>query len=94
VPQQGLVALNAPLVVEAAKQVAARTAREAGEQGLPADRIEALWRAVFARSPTDPERTMAQAWLNGHAEKDPSDFGPWPQLAQGLLATAEFQYID
>lgn len=94
VPQQGLVALNAPLVVEAAKRVAARAAREAGEQGSPAGRIEALWRAVFARSPTDPERTMAQAWLNGHAEKDPSDFGPWPQLAQGLLATAEFQYID
>lgn len=94
VPQQGLVALNAPLVIEAAKRVAARSAREVSEQGSPADRIEALWRAVFARSPTAPERTMAQDWLNGQAEQEASDFGPWPQFAQALLATAEFQYLD
>jgi len=94
VPQQGLVALNSPLVVEAAKQVAARSAREVGEQGSPADRITALWRAVFARSPTDPERAMAQAWLTQQEGEGNGDFGPWPQLAQALLATAEFQYLD
>ncbi len=94
VPQQGLVALNAPLVVAAATQVAARSAREVGETVDPAARITALWRAVLARSPTDREQVLARSWLEGRGDADPSDFGPWPQLAQALLATAEFQYID
>jgi len=37
---------------------------------------------------------MARAWLAGQGDTAPPDFGPWPQLAQALLATAEFQYID
>jgi len=94
VPQQGLVALNAPLVVAVAKQVAARSAREVGENTTPAARIDALWRAILARSPTDREQLMARAWLAGQGDTAPPDFGSWPQLAQALLATAEFQYID
>ena len=94
VPQQGLVALNAPLVVEAAKQVAARAARDAGKGSTPAERIEALWRVVLARSPSDREQVMARVWLEDQAKTSESNFGPWPQLAQAILATAEFQYID
>ena len=93
-PQQGLVALNAPLVVAVAKQVAARSAREAGEADSPSARLTALWRAVLARSPTDREQVMARAWLNENDDSPIPDFGPWPQLAQALLATAEFQYVD
>ena len=92
VPQQGLVALNAPLVIEAAKQAAARSGQIA--QGEAEDRLDALWRVVFARSPTMQEQAMARAWLEGQAVEAGSDFGPWPQLAQALLATAEFQYVD
>ncbi len=94
VPQQGLVALNAPLVVAVAKQVATRSAREAGEASSTSTRLTALWRAVLARSPTDREQVMARAWLNAHGDSNLPDFGPWPQLAQALLATAEFQYVD
>jgi len=94
VPQQGLVTLNAPLVVAVAKQVAARSAREAGEGSTRSARLTALWRATLARSPTDREQVMARAWLDGQGDAAPPDFGPWPQLAQALLATAEFQYID
>ena len=94
VPQQGLVALNAPLVVAVAKEVAARSAREAGEADSPSTRLTALWRAVLARSPTDREQVMARAWLNENGDSPLPDFGPWPQLAQALLATAEFQYVD
>ena len=92
VPQQGLVALNAPLVIEAARQAAARSGQIA--QGEAEDRLDALWRVVFARSPTMQEQAMARAWLEGQAVEAGSDFGPWPQLAQALLATAEFQYVD
>ncbi|NBW96653.1 MAG: DUF1553 domain-containing protein, partial [Planctomycetia bacterium] len=51
VPQQSLALLNSPLVVEAAKQVAARSIREAGDD--PDARIVATWRAVLSRSPTE-----------------------------------------
>jgi len=94
VPQQGLVALNAPLVVEAAKRLAARSAREAGAAAPDHERIDALWRAALARSPSDREQVMARVWLEGQAKTGESNFGPWPQLAQAILATAEFQYID
>jgi cytochrome c553 len=94
VPQQGLVALNAPLVVAVAKQVAARSAQEAGEASSTSTRLTTLWRAVLARNPTDREQVMARAWLNAHGDSTLPEFGPWPQLAQALLATAEFQYVD
>jgi hypothetical protein len=92
VPQQGLVAFNAPLVIEAAKQAAARSGRSARNEGV--DRLDALWRIVFARSPTMQEQVLARDWLEGQAVEAGSDFGPWPQLAQALMATAEFQYVD
>jgi len=37
---------------------------------------------------------MARIWLEDHQKTDQSGFGPWPQLAQAILATAEFQYVD
>lgn len=92
VPQQGLVALNAPLVIEAAKQAAARSGLSA--RNARRDRVDALWRVIFARLPTMQEQTLTKAWLEGKAAEPSSDFGLWPQLAQALMATAEFQYVD
>lgn len=93
VPQQSLAVLNSPLVIEAAKQVAARSARESGAD--PDGRIVATWRAVLARSPTDSERTLARGWLVGVGDAaGPDGFGPYERLAQALLASAEFHFID
>ena len=93
VPQQGLAALNAPLVVEAARAAAARSAREAGEGADQRRRVETLWRACLARSPDGTEVAAADAFLAG-AAAGPAEFGPWEQLAQALLASAEFQFVD
>ncbi|MFM7249113.1 MAG: DUF1553 domain-containing protein [Planctomycetaceae bacterium] len=90
VPQQSLAALNAPLVVEAARAAAARAGREAGADDDR--RIRALWRACLSRSPDDEELAHARAFLG--AAGGPGDFGPWEQLAQALLASAEFQFVD
>jgi hypothetical protein len=97
VPQQSLAALNAPLVVEAARRVAVRVDRAVGDTAGEADRVRGLWRAVLARSPSDDELAMALAWL---AEEAAAANGsgaavqPRERLAHALLATAEFQYVD
>jgi hypothetical protein len=93
VPQQSLAVLNSPLVVEAAKRVAARAAREAGPD--PDGRIVATWRAVLSRDPTPDERMLTRGWLVGvGSETAPGGFGAYERLAHALLASAEFQFID
>ena len=97
VPQQSLAVLNAPLVVEAARRAAERSAREASGDAPDDDRIGRLWRAVLSRDPTAGERITARAWLEHEREADAAgatDFDRWCRLAQALLATAELQFID
>ena len=98
VPQQGLAQLNAPLVIETARRLAARSAREAGPEAADTGRVAALWRAALARSPSDREQVLAHAWLaDARAEPEQpaaNGFGPWERLAQAVLATAEFQFLD
>jgi len=101
VPQQALAALNAPLVVEAARRLAARAAAEAATND-PAGYVRSLWRAALARDPAADERALAIAWLAaeqeraGAEEKAPATdgFGPRERLAQAVLATAEFEVVD
>lgn len=95
VPQQGLAVMNAPLVVEAAKRLAVRTATEVGDDTADDPRITALWRDALARNPSDSERTLARSWLIESRSQRPTEgFGPWERLAQAVLGTAEFQWID
>ena len=117
VPQQSLAVINAPLVVAAARKLAARATAAAPDD---AARIDALWRAALARSPTADEQAAAAAWLAEEARlhpegtteaspaagptdgkpadakpKDtPPEFSRWDRLAQAILATAEFQFVD
>ena len=90
VPQQGLVMLNSPLVIDAAKKVAERLPAESNTQA----RIEQLWEIVFARNPRKDEVQRVQDWIERAKGSPSGDFGVWPQLAQALMATAEFQYVD
>jgi len=97
VPQQSLAVLNAELVVEAARGLADRSAREAGEGADDTRRLDRLWRAALSRDPGDDERVLTLAWLDRERAADeatPSPFDRWARLAQALLATAEFQFID
>jgi hypothetical protein len=94
VPQQSLAVLNAPLVVAAARQAAARVDREMGETSNNDARIVALWRAVLGRDPAPEERQQAQDWLAGEAAGTAQPSEVWQRLAHALLATAEFQFVD
>jgi len=105
VPQQGLAALNAPLVVEAARRLAARATTEAAGGGDGAF-VERLWRAALSRSPSAEEQELTMAWLASEAGRAPpaspaetpppaeAAFGLRERLAQAVLATAEFEFLD
>ena len=82
--------LNSPLVIDAAKKVANRLPDESNTQA----RIEQLWRIVLARNPRREEVHMAQDWIERAEGSSSDEFGEWPQLAQALMITAEFQYVD
>jgi hypothetical protein len=94
VPQQSLAVLNAPLVVAASRQVAARVDREIGDTSNEDIRIVALWRTVLGRDPTAEERQQAQDWLAGESVGAAQPMDTWQRLAHALLATAEFQFVD
>ena len=116
VPQQSLAVINAPLVVAAARKLAARAT--AAAEADDAARTVALWRAALARSPSADEQAAATAWLQEESRLEaatapptpappataqagdakpqdaPPAFTRWERLAQALLATAEFQFVD
>jgi hypothetical protein len=96
VPQQSLAVLNAPLVVEAARGLAARAERAAAGVG-DAALVRHIWRAALSRDPADDELAAAVAWLEAEraaAASPAAQFGPGERLAQAVLATAEFEHVD
>jgi len=89
VPQQALFALNAPFVVEQSRAIAARV-KSVSENDT--ERVVAMYRQVLGRDPTSEEREQAVGFATrGPAEKD---LGGWEQLAQVLLLTNEFAFVD
>ncbi len=98
VATQALFLLNSPLVIEQASTLvklgefaAARTRR---------DRVQFLFNRILQRSASASEIERASVFLDEHVEKkeqvenDSSLGHGWQLLAQSLLASNEFQYID
>lgn len=110
VPQQSLAVLNSPLVVEAARRLAERAATadnpsapssDTDRQSTDTAFVQRLWRAALSRNPREDEAAAATAWLATEAAAEipagasakPS-FDRYDRLAQAVLATAEFQFVD
>ena len=98
VPQQALFLLNSPFVADAARAVVARV--EASKSLAPPvsarGEVMLLYRAVLSRSPTTQEAELALAFL-AEAEKEkiaPGKLTAWEQLAQVLLMSNEFAFVD
>jgi cytochrome c553 len=95
VPQQALFLLNSVFVIEQARHVAARP--EVANQMEPSSRVRALYNVVLARQP-DPEEVhwalefIESAWPPAQAGAE--SMSAWEQLAQVLLETNEFMFID
>jgi hypothetical protein len=92
VPMQQLFVLNSEFMIRQAKGIAARIEGE-----KPADdeaRIERVYRVVLGRTPKNEERAMVKAFLKSAAAERDAKLTPWEQVAQALLSTNEFTYLD
>ena len=93
VPQQALFLMNSPFVVEQAQALAQRPEVAAAQNN--SDKIQALYRLVFARPADDEERKIAEQFLSSTPPTTEGvKLNPLEQLAQLLLLTNEFTYVD
>ncbi len=92
VPQQALFLMNSPFVIDRAKALEQlATATPGGERAA----VDALYRQLFARLPSDSERQLGLAFL-ASAGGPAADvkLSAWTQYAQLLLLTNEVAFID
>lgn len=88
IPQQALFGMNSLFVQEQAKAIVVRC------NASPADaRVAQLYQRVLLRSPNPSEFALAKQFV-ASAMDDKSPLGPWEQLAQVLLLTNEFTFVD
>lgn len=94
VPQQALFLMNSAFVIERAQAISGR--EEVQAAGSVTERIEALYRALFAREPGAEELRIGQAFLDAEAAPPESTPGldPWQQYAQLLVMSNAFAFVD
>jgi hypothetical protein len=89
VPQQALFLMNSPFLIEQAKHLATRTS------GGSDDRLRQLYRLALDRLPTDAERARGLRFIQEAAgDKGPKSLDGWEQMAQVLLLSNEFAFVD
>jgi len=92
VPQQALFLMNSPFVVAQAKALLART--EIAGANDPARRVEALYRLVYHRAPEPEEVSMSLTFVEAPVEDKPGTLSRWEELAQVLLSSNEYSFVD
>jgi len=92
VPQQALFLMNSPFATEQAKALIAQPVFRNGKG--TEHKIDRLYRILFTRKPTPDERSVAKEFLAGAGAEPHAIFGPWEQLAQVLLLSNEFAFVD
>ncbi len=92
VPQQQLFVLNSPFVIETAKALAARVQKEARGDTECVQRVFAL---AYGRPASAEESQIFVAFLSG-TDADPmaNRLTRWERVAQILIGSNEFMYVD
>jgi cytochrome c553 len=92
VPQQQLFVLNSPFVIETAKALAARVQKEAS--GEP-ERVQRAFALAYGRPASSEETELFVVFLNGK-DADPmaNRLTRWERVAQILIGSNEFMYVD
>ena len=99
VPGQSLFLMNNSQAQAAADAFAARLLKF---QGTSAERLDYAYMLAFGRAPTEAERTAIQNfWMRfpdqaakGGVPKDKTQFVALSAFCQGLIASAEFRYLN
>lgn len=94
VPQQALFLMNSPFVIEQARHVASRAEVAAVEE--PSARIRALYQVVLGRAATPDEVHWALQFVGDQSAQSAEEgrLNSWQQLAQVLMLTNEFMFVD
>jgi hypothetical protein len=99
VPAQALTLMNDPFVAEQATLWAQTTLADSSLS--PEQRIDRMYRAAFARSPTADEQATAVEFLAQQAVRHGGDFTvdprhepAWADLAHALITTKEFIFVQ
>ncbi|QEL13603.1 PSD1 and planctomycete cytochrome C domain-containing protein [Limnoglobus roseus] len=88
VPQQALFLMNSPFIGEVAKGVGTKVS---SAKTTP-ENVTAVYRTVLSRNPTPAELALADEFLQTPGPKNA--LSPWEQLAQVLLLSNEFAFVD
>ncbi|MFM7071911.1 MAG: DUF1553 domain-containing protein [Planctomycetota bacterium] len=91
-PLQQLFTLNNPLLRRRSETLAERVFR----QGMPTDveRLEFLYAAAFSRPVETFERDAGLRYLSALKQRGVAESEAWARLAQSLLASNEFLFVD
>jgi len=92
VPQQALFLMNNPFVAEQATATIARP--EVSSEKDPTQKVCKLYRAILSRNPTEEESEAALAFITATPATKPPQLGAWEQLAQVLMLSNEFVFVD
>jgi hypothetical protein len=93
VPQQALFGLNSRFVLVQAESLATRP--EVAGAADPQAKVTTLYRAALARDPDAGELRAATGFVAAAEEAtEKPPVSPWAQLAQVLLLTNEFLFVD
>ena len=94
VPQQQLFIINSPFVIEQSKLLAKRIQAYSKSES---ENINAAYKILFSRPPSANELELAMFFLHAseeNNEKPINKMDRWERMAQALLASNEFMYID
>ena len=99
VAQQALFTMNSPFVVDQCKAIVGSTSFR--QLNSDSEKTSHLFRAILQRDPVDVETERIGRFLQLQTRyksmsNQPPRFitSPWPQVAQSLMMSNEFQYFD
>ena len=95
VPQQALLLMNSPWIMQVASGLVAAT--DSAEQEPSRAAIGRLYQRVYARDPTREEIELGRQFLRTASQAQTASdqpVGPWQQYAQVLMMANEFIFLD
>ncbi len=94
VPRQALFLMNGPLAIEMARAFAGRD--DVKRSSDASQRARRMMRIAWGRAPSDEELALALAFVTSHETTAPPEgsLDAWEALAQTLLLSNEFTYVD